>query len=288
MPPKDTFFQRKHTINCNGRLLDLSNPLVMGILNVTPDSFYDGGKYNNDDTIVARAGQIISEGGAIIDVGAFSTRPGSALVSEEEEKNRLFPVLKLIKKEFPNSVLSVDTYRSEVAKLAVLEYGADIINDISAGTMDESMFPVIAQMKVPYIMMHIKGTPQNMQQNAVYEDMMKEIFAFFHQKTLVLRQLGVKDIVLDPGFGFSKTLEHNYELLARLEDFKIFELPLLVGVSRKTMIYKLLNSNPAEALNGTSVVNTIALLKGANLLRVHDVKEAVEGVKICTKMRDCQ
>lgn len=277
---KDTFFSKKHSINCRGKLLDLSKPVVMGILNVTPDSFYDGGEYTRPEAITARAGQIIAEGGKIIDMGAYSTRPGAPGVSEEEEEKRLFPALEIVRKRFPDIPVSIDTYRASIAQKAVSEFEADIINDISGGTMDQDMFKTIAGLKVPYILMHIKGEPNNMQKNPAYGNLMEEILKFFSEKISTLKLMGVSDIIIDPGFGFGKTLDHNYELLHKMEDFKIFELPILAGVSRKSMIYKLLESSPDQALNGTTVINTLALLKGADILRVHDVKEAAESIKI--------
>ena len=275
-------------INVNGRLMDLSEPQVMGILNVTPDSFYAGSRSETEKDIVQRLHQIIDEGASIIDIGGYSSRPNAEHISAEEEMNRLRNGLEIIRKHSPNAVVSVDTFRADVAKMCVEEYGVAIINDISAGQMDEQMFPTIAKLGVPYIIMHMKGTPQNMQVSPKYDHFLKEIFYYFSEKVQKLRDLGVKDIIIDPGFGFGKTLEHNYELMNHLEEFNLFELPLLVGVSRKSMIYKLLGSTPEEALNGTTALHTIALLKGANILRVHDVKEAVESIKIVQKMKACQ
>ena len=277
-------------INVNGRLMDLSEPQVMGILNVTPDSFYAGSHGVTEGYIIDRIHQIMNEGASIIDIGACSTRPGADEVSIEEEMSRLRMGLELIRKHRPDAIVSVDTYRADVAKMCVEKYGAAIINDISAGQMDEQMFPTIARLGIPYIIMHMKGTPKDMQVNPQYDHFLKEVFYYFSEKVQRLRDLGVKDIIIDPGFGFSfgKTLEHNYELMNHLEEFSLFELPLLVGVSRKSMIYKLLDITPQEALNGTTVLNTVALLKGANILRVHDVKEAVETVRIVGKMKSCQ
>ena len=279
MRAKDTFFYKKNTLCCGGRLLELSTPLVMGILNVTPDSFYDGGKYTTEESILKKAGKMIGEGAAIIDVGAYSSRPGAANITIEEELNRLIPTIRLIKREFPGCIISADTFRAEVAARAV-ENGADIINDIGGGTLDAGMFKTIAALKVPYILMHIKGTPQNMKTKAQYDDVVKEVMIYFSEKVGQLKAMGVNDIIIDPGFGFGKTVEHNYQLLNHLDDFKIFDLPVLAGISRKSMINQVLGIKAAEALNGTIVLNTIALLKGANILRVHDVKEAVEAVKI--------
>ena len=275
-------------INVNGRLMDLSEPQVMGILNVTPDSFYARSRSETEKDIVQRLHQIIDEGASIIDIGGYSSRPNAEHISAEEEMNRLRNGLEIIRKHSPNAVVSVDTFRADVAKMCVEEYGVAIINDISAGQMDEQMFPTIAKLGVPYIIMHMKGTPQDMQVSPKYDHFLKEIFYYFSERVQKLRDLGVKDIIIDPGFGFGKTLEHNYELMNHLEEFNLFELPLLVGVSRKTMIYKLLGTTPEEALNGTTALHTIALLKGANILRVHDVKEAVESIKIVQKMKACQ
>lgn len=275
-------------INVNGRLMDLSEPQVMGILNVTPDSFYAGSRSETEKDIVQRLHQIIDEGASIIDIGGYSSRPNAEHISAEEEMNRLRNGLEIIRKHSPNAVVSADTFRADVAKMCVEEYGVAIINDISAGQMDETMFSTIAQLGIPYIIMHMKGTPQDMQMNPQYDHFLKEIFYYFSEKVQKLKDLGVKDIILDPGFGFGKTLEHNYELMNHLEEFSLFELPLLAGVSRKSMIYKLLGTTPEEALNGTTALHTIALLKGTNILRVHDVKEAVESIKIVQKMKDNQ
>ncbi len=274
-------------INANGRLMDLSEPQVMGILNVTPDSFYAGSHGVTEGYIIDRIHQIMNEGASIIDIGACSTRPGADEVSIEEEMSRLRMGLELIRKHRPDAIVSVDTYRADVAKMCVEEYGAAIINDISAGQMDEQMFPTIARLGIPYIIMHMKGTPKDMQVNPQYDHFLKEVFYYFSEKVQRLRDLGVKDIIIDPGFGFGKTLEHNYELMNHLEEFALFELPLLVGISRKSMIYKHLGITPEEALNGTTTLNTIALLKGANILRVHDVRQAMESIKIVQKMRAC-
>ena len=273
-------------INVNGRLMDLSCPQVMGILNVTPDSFYAGSRKQTEEEIAARAQQILAEGGSIIDIGAYSSRSNAEHISAEEEMKRLRNGLEIIGREHPDAVLSVDTFRADVARMCVEEYGVAIVNDIAAGNMDSEMFSTIARLGVPYIMMHMQGTPQNMQQHPHYEDVLREVLYYFSEKVQRLRDMGVKDIILDPGFGFGKTIEHNYELLNQMEEFAIFELPLLVGVSRKSMIYKLLGITPEEALNGTTVLHTIALMKGANILRVHDVKEAVEAVRLTTDMRE--
>lgn len=273
-------------INVNGSLLDLSQPRVMGILNVTPDSFYAGSRTQTEAEIVRRVKQIVSEGAAIIDIGAYSSRPNADNVSAREEMERLRMGLKILLEIQPDAVVSVDTFRADVARMCVEEYGVAIINDIAAGEMDANMFHTVAALNVPYIMMHMQGTPQSMQQHPHYDNLLKEVFLYFARKVQQLRDLGVKDIILDPGFGFGKTMEHNYELLSHLEEFRIFELPLLVGVSRKSMIYRLLDITPQEALNGTTVLDTICLLKGADILRVHDVKEAVETVRIVQAMRN--
>ena len=273
-------------INVNGTLLDLSQPRVMGILNVTPDSFYAGSRTQTEAEIVRRVKQIVSEGAAIIDIGAYSSRPNADNVSAREEMERLRMGLKILFEIQPDAVVSVDTFRADVARMCVEEYGVAIINDIAAGEMDADMFHTVAALNVPYIMMHMQGTPQSMQQHPHYDNLLEEVLLYFARKVQQLRDLGVKDIILDPGFGFGKTIEHNYELLSHLEDFRIFELPLLVGVSRKSMIYRLLDITPQEALNGTTVLDTICLLKGADILRVHDVKEAVETVRIVQAMRN--
>jgi len=270
-------------INVKGKLLDLSAPQVMGILNITPDSFYSKSRKNSKVDISERTNQILSEGASIIDIGAYSSRPDAEDVSEKEEIDRLRPALELINKEHPDAIISVDTFRAKVVSVCVEEYGVAIINDISGGEMDANMFDTVARLNVPYIMMHMKGTPQDMQSQPHYDDLLKEVFLYFAEKVYKLHQMGVKDIILDPGFGFGKTVDHNYELLAHLQDFELFQLPILVGVSRKSMITKLLNITTDEALNGTSVVDTIALTKGADILRVHDVKEAVQAVKIFEK-----
>lgn len=273
-------------INVNGSLLDLSQPRVMGILNVTPDSFYAGSRTQTEAEIVRRVKQIVSEGAAIIDIGAYSSRPNADNVSAREEMERLRMGLKILFEIQPDAVVSVDTFRADVARMCVEEYGVAIINDIAAGEMDADMFHTVAALNVPYIMMHMQGTPQSMQQHPHYDNLLEEVLLYFARKVQQLRDLGVKDIILDPGFGFGKTIEHNYELLSHLEDFRIFELSLLVGVSRKSMIYRLLDITPQEALNGTTVLDTICLLKGADILRVHDVKEAVETVRIVQAMRN--
>lgn len=272
------------SLNVRGHLLDLSKPQVMGILNVTPDSFYAESRMKTEEAIRWRVRQIVEEGGSMIDVGAYSSRPGADDVSADEEMARLKRGMKIVREEAPEIPVSVDTFRADVAKMCIEELGADIINDISGGELDKEMFHTVAKLGVPYILMHMKGTPQTMQEAPHYDDLMKEVMLYFSEKIQQLRDLGQKDIILDPGYGFAKTLDHNYELLVHQEMLSIFELPLLVGVSRKTMIYKLLGCTPDEALNGTTALNTIALQKGASILRVHDVKEAVEVVRIVTKL----
>lgn len=266
-------------------VLDLSTPVVMGILNVTPDSFYDGGKYVSELKIIERIHQIVEEGAAIIDVGAYSTRPGAAFVDEKEELSRLSLAVELIRKYYPQAMVSIDTFRAKVAREIVSCLGPVIVNDISGGTMDEGMLEFVARTGVPYVMMHIQGTPQTMQQNPVYDNVVEDIRSFFTERIVRLNKLGFDQIILDPGFGFGKTLAHNYELMNGVDRYQDLGYPLLVGISRKTMIYKLLGGGPADALNGTTVLNTVALLKGADILRVHDVKEAVEVTKLVTQLR---
>ena len=263
----------------NGKNIDLSTAIVMGILNVTDDSFYDGGKYLSTDIMLEKVEQMLSEGATIIDIGAQSSRPGAKAIDAQLEKERLVSAISSVKQYFPSVIISVDTYRAEIAKICV-EVGADIINDISAGNLDDKMLDVVADLNVPYIMMHMQGTPEHMQENPTYSDVITEVFSFFKQKIETLKQKGFEKIIIDPGFGFGKTLEHNYELLNRLDELKKLGFPILAGLSRKSMIYNLLDSNPKEALNGTTIVNVIALLSSVSILRVHDVKEAMECIKI--------
>ncbi len=270
------------TINCGGKLIDLSTPIVMGILNVTPDSFYDGGRYSTEKQWIELVQKMITDGAGMVDIGAISTRPGAMEVSEEEEFSRLSPAVKAIRREFPNFPISIDTWRSQIAKQSI-DAGANIINDISGGLFDQEMFATIAKLNVPYIMMHTGGRPEVMQENPKYNNLVNDIIEFFAIQLQKLRELGVHDIIIDPGFGFGKTLDHNYQLLAKLGTFQLFELPILVGISRKSMIQKFLNRTSDESLNGTSVIHTIALMQGASILRVHDVKEAVEAVQIVKK-----
>ena len=273
------------TINCKGQLIDLASPKVMGILNVTPNSFFDGGKYKTESVILSQVGKMLTDGATFIDVGAYSSKPSAEFVSEKEELNRIVPVVNLILEKFPDSLISIDTFRSEVAKVC-LENGAAIINDISAGNLDDKMLETIAKYNVPYIMMHMRGTPQTMQTMANYDNIVKEMLFYISERVAKARSYGINDLIIDPGFGFAKTLEQNYEVLQKLELFEMLELPLLAGFSRKSMIYKTLHSTAEEALNGTSVLNTIALTKGAKILRVHDVKEAMECVTLFNKLNN--
>ena len=272
-----------YTINVSGRLIDLAEPHIMGILNITPDSFYSDSRKLTEESIRLQVRKIVDEGGQMIDIGAYSSRPGADEVSVSEEMERLRKGMKVLREEAPGIPVSIDTFRADVAKMCVEELGADIINDISGGELDSKMFSTVARLGVPYVLMHMKGTPQNMQQEAHYENLMKEIMLYFAEKVQRLRDLGQKDIILDPGYGFAKTIDHNYELLQHQEMLKIFELPILVGLSRKSMVYNLLESTPQQALNGTSALHTLALLRGANILRVHDVKACAEVIKIVQK-----
>ncbi|CAM3938034.1 dihydropteroate synthase [Flavobacterium antarcticum] len=267
------------TINCNGRLIDLTQPKVMGILNVTPNSFFDGGRYSDENAILQQAEKMLFEGATFIDIGAYSSKPNAEYVSEEEEMERLIPIVKLLVREFPEIILSIDTFRSAVAQNAI-EAGAAIINDISAGSLDDTMMQTVAKLKVPYIMMHMKGTPKTMQSLTQYDDIIKEIMLYFAQKISEARRFGINDVIVDPGFGFAKTTAQNFEVLQKSALFKMLDVPILAGLSRKSMIYKTLNATPKEALNGTTVLNTLALTNGANILRVHDVKEAMETIAL--------
>jgi len=270
-------------INCKGNLIDLSTPKVMGILNVTPNSFFDGAKYETETQILNRVDQMLTEGADFIDVGAYSSKPNAEEVSEKDELKRMIPVIQLLIKKYPDLLISVDTFRSEVARQAI-QNGACMINDISAGSLDEKMMATIAEFQVPYIMMHMRGNAQTMMQLTHYEDIVKELLFYFSEKVSQARALGINDLIIDPGFGFAKTLEQNFEVMQKLELFGILELAILAGVSRKSMIYKPLGSSPEKALNGTTALNMIALSKGASILRVHDVKEAVECVKLFSLM----
>lgn len=274
------------TINVKGELLDLSRPIVMGILNITPDSFYKNSRKQAEKDIVKRAEQIICEGGTIIDIGGQSSNPNSFLLSVDEELDRLRPALSLINREFPEALVSVDTFYSQVAKVCVEEYGVALVNDISGGEIDKKMFETVAGLNVPYVLMHMRGTPQTMSELTDYDNMLQDIFYYFSEKIALLHQLGVKDVIVDPGFGFSKTLDQNYELMAALRGFAVFESPILAGISRKSMIYNLTGTNPENSLNGTSVLNTFAIQNGANILRVHDVKAATEVIQIMDKLNE--
>lgn len=267
------------TINCKGQLIDLSNPKVMGILNITQNSFFDGGKWNSFEKILSHVEQMLNDGATFIDVGAYSSKPNAEFISEEQEIAQIVPVIRLLLEKFPNILISIDTFRAKVAEACIIE-GAAIINDISAGNLDEQMLPTIAKLQVPYIMMHMRGNPQTMQSLTDYENLIKEVLLYFSEKIAEARTLGINDIIVDPGYGFSKTLEQNYELMQQSELLQLLELPILVGVSRKSMIYKALDTTADNALNGTTFLHAIALTKGASILRVHDVKEAVEAVKL--------
>ncbi|HTM98190.1 MAG TPA: dihydropteroate synthase [Pedobacter sp.] len=280
---KDTFLNRKATLNSKGKLIDLSSPAVMAILNLTTDSFYGKSRIATVEEALQRTDGFLKAGAKFIDLGAYSSRPGAVHISAEEEIAQLIPVIEALIKEFPEAILSIDTFRAKVAEISI-HAGAHIINDISAGNLDALMFETVAKLKVPYLMMHMKGTPQTMQDNPQYEDIISEVIAYFAGKINTLQQLGVKDLMIDPGFGFAKTVDHNYELLQKMEALNCFELPILVGFSRKSMITKVLHNKADEALNGTTVLNTIALTKGASILRVHDVKEAVECVTLVNRM----
>ena len=273
------------TINCKGQLIDLSTPKVMGILNITPDSFYDGGSYKNEKAILNQVELMLNQGATFIDVGAYSSRPNANHVSDADELKRILPIVNLLVKSFPDILLSIDTFRSKVAQ-SCIEVGACMINDISAGKLDDNMLQTVADLHVPYIMMHLKGTPQTMQQQTHYDDLIKDIIFYFSERIAAAKTLGIVDIIIDPGFGFAKTLEQNFEILKQLELFKMLDKPILAGISRKSMIYKTLETSAKEALNGTTVLNTVALQKGASILRVHDVKEAMECIKL-TRLLDC-
>lgn len=274
------------TINVNGQLLDLSVPRVMGILNITPDSFLQESRRQTEEEIATRVRQIVDEGGDMIDIGAYSSRPGAAGVPVAEEMERLRKGLHILRREVPDAIVSVDTFRADVAQMCISEFGVSIINDISGGDLDERMFETISRARIPYIITHMQGNPQTMQQNPQYENVLREVMLSLAAKVKRLHELKVNDVILDPGFGFGKSVEHNYELLANLDEFDVFGLPLLVGMSRKSMIYKKLDITPEDALNGTTALNTIALSKGANILRVHDVKQAVEAVKLWQAVKE--
>ncbi len=279
----ENYFKTNKTILVKEKIIDLSQPKVMGILNITPDSFFDGGKFIEEAEILKQVEKMLNEGATFIDIGGYSSRPGANDISEEEEKSRVLPTIIAVQKNFPNCIISIDTFRSSIAKLAV-EAGAGLINDISGGSLDNKMPEMVATLQVPYVLMHMKGTPQSMTTQATYENLLKEMINYFHQKINAFQKLGIKDIIIDPGFGFAKNSDQNFELLSKLDWIKILEKPILVGLSRKSMIWKSLTIQPHEALNGTTSLHTIALLKGAGILRVHDVKEAVEVVKLVSMM----
>ena len=272
------------TINVKGQLIDLSIPKVMGVLNITPDSFYRGSRLNSETEILNRASEMLESGADMQDIGGYSSRPGADDITENEELERVTRALRIMRKEFPSAILSLDTFRSSIADICISDYGVEIINDISAGAIDNKMFGIIEKHNVPYIMMHMKGTPKNMQTNPVYDDIMTEIIKWFYEKKQELVLRGVKDIVIDPGFGFGKTIEHNFILLNNLERFGILDLPVLAGISRKSMIWKTLGISPEESLNGTVVLNTVALMKGVSILRVHDVAEAIQAVRLVSRL----
>ena len=273
------------TINCKGQLIDLSSPKIMGIINLTPDSFYDGGKYASEEEVFSQVEKMLTDGATFIDIGAYSSRPGAQHISEEKELERIVPIVKALIARYPKILLSIDTFRSTVAKKCI-EEGAALINDISAGNMDHEMFKTIGELNVPYIMMHMQGTPQNMQENPIYKNVTQEVLYYFSEKIALARSYGINDLIIDPGFGFGKTNTHNFQLLNELELFENIELPLLVGVSRKSMIYKTLDTDAKNALNGTTALNTVSVYKGANILRVHDVKEAIECVHLIHKLKE--
>jgi dihydropteroate synthase len=276
---KDTVFYSKKTLNLKGNVIDLSYPIVMGILNVTPDSFYDGGFYNDELRMLEKVGHMLTDGATIIDIGGYSSRPGAAQISEEDEMKRVIPAIKAIVKEYPEAYISVDTFRSNVAEAAVGE-GAVMINDISAGSLDGKMFAMVGKLKVAYVLMHMRGTPENMQKLTGYDNLLLEVIDFFQKKVNELKEHKVKDIIIDPGFGFAKTIDQNYDLLKHLNYFRLLNLPVLVGMSRKSMIYKKLNTTSENALNGTTTLNAIALMNRVSILRVHDVSEALEAITL--------
>jgi len=285
MMAKDTFLNRKVTLNTKGELIDLTTPSVMAILNLTPDSFYGQSRSNGISDALKRTENFLNDGAKFIDIGAYSSRPDAIDISTSEELDRLIPTVDAIVREFPTAIISIDTFRAKVAEEAI-HAGAHIINDISAGELDANMFNTVSKLQVPYIMMHMKGTPQTMKQKASYTDLLAEVFNYLHEKVAALRKLNVKDIIIDPGFGFAKTISHNYQLLQQLQSLQVFELPILVGFSRKSMITKVLGNKAVDALNGTTILNTAALLKGAAILRVHDVKAAVECIQLTERINN--
>jgi dihydropteroate synthase len=279
MVAQSKLFSPNKTLLIAGKVIDLTIPKVMGILNVTPDSFYDGGRYNDENTILLQAEKLIVEGADFIDVGGYSTRPGATDISEKEELDRVIPVVKVLLKEFPSAIISVDTFRSAIAKAAI-ESGASLVNDISAGELDAAMIDIVAELQVPYVAMHMRGTPQTMTQFTTYENLLKEMIEYFHRKMHQFKMAGIKDVIIDPGFGFAKTVDQNFELLNNLERLHVLEKPILVGLSRKSMIWRTLKTTPEATLNGTTALNTLALIKGASILRVHDVREAIEVIQL--------
>jgi len=281
---KDTVFSSEITLNCQGILHEFSNPLIMGIINTTPDSFFEDSRKNSTTEIIAQVSDFIQAGASIIDIGGYSSRPGAKDISEIEETQRVLPAIEAIRTKFPNSLISIDTFRASVAEQAIHK-GANIINDISGGQANPNIFNISAKHCAPYIMMHMKGTPQNMQKNTSYKHLIKDLILFFSNQIRLAKKQGVKDIIIDPGLGFSKTLDQNYEIIAKLELFKALEQPILIGASRKSMLYNLLNISAPESLNATSIINTISLMNGANILRVHDVKEAIEAQLITSKIK---
>ena len=285
MVAQSKLFSPNKTLLIAGKVIDLTIPKVMGILNVTPDSFYDGGRYTDENTFLLHAEKMIAEGADFIDVGGYSTRPGAIEISEKEELDRVIPVVKVLLKEFPSAIISVDTFRSAIAKAAI-ESWASLINDISASELDAAMIETVAALQVPYVAMHMRGTPQTMTQFTTYENLLKEVLEYFHRKLYQLKTAGIKDVIIDPGFGFAKTVDQNFELLNNLERLQILEKPLLVGLSRKSMIWRTLKTNSEAALNGTTTLNTLALLKGASILRVHDVKEAKEVIELMGQLKN--
>jgi dihydropteroate synthase len=279
------FLKRKNSIELGGKLIDFAEPVVMGVINVTPDSFYDGGKLTNEKVLLSAVEKMVKEGVSFLDVGGVSTKPGAKLVSTKTELERLLPAVHAIRKNFPEIPLSIDTFRSWVAVRVIDEIGPIVVNDISGGSLDSKMFETIGKMNVPYVLTHIQGTPQDMQENPYYDDVVKDISTWMSESVKRLTKFGVKDVIIDPGFGFGKDIKHNYDLLNRLDSFKVFQLPVMVGLSRKSMIWKWLGIKPEEALNGTTVLNTMALLGGADILRVHDVKEALEAIELIKALK---
>ncbi len=286
MSVKDTFFSKKQTLNFRGKLMSLAEPKIMGIVNVTPDSFYAESRKPSKHEAIAQADKLLNEGADILDIGAYSSRPGAEEINENEELQRLEPVIEQVRIKHPDAIISVDTFRSGIAKKMLNEYDVDMINDISAGVLDPEMIHVVAEHQVPYVMMHMKGAPRTMQKHVSYKNVVKEVMLYFAKKIDQCKKVGIHDVIIDPGFGFGKNIEHNFQLLRQLKNFEIFELPLLVGVSRKSMIYKTISQLPEEAITGTTVLHTIALQKGASMLRVHDVKEARETIQIMKKYNE--